>query len=254
MLFIQNRYYARYYRIIQHAQQRKTTDTYTEIHHILPRSMGGTDDADNLVSLTAREHLVCHMLLPKFTSGDAQKSMYYAIHRMTNKSDGEKIKTSRLFEFYRKMHSLAVSEDKRNDPNNGFKKTKGMTHAEIFGVERSQEIRDAIRKSNSTRGISQQTKDKIAATQKQRYENNPKLRVKKPFTAEHKENLRLARVALVNSGELIYNWTHPVHGDFTGTRQELKNAYPDHKIRISELGKVIDPNGNVSSHRQWRLK
>lgn len=35
----------------------------TERHHILPRSMGGTDDWDNLVRLSLRDHEHAHLLL-----------------------------------------------------------------------------------------------------------------------------------------------------------------------------------------------
>ena len=39
--------------------------SYFEEHHILPRCLGGKDDADNLVLLTAREHFIAHRLLCK---------------------------------------------------------------------------------------------------------------------------------------------------------------------------------------------
>lgn len=35
---------------------------YVEIHHILPRSLGGTDDFDNLVEVLPEEHIFLHML------------------------------------------------------------------------------------------------------------------------------------------------------------------------------------------------
>ena len=38
---------------------------YTEKHHILPRSLGGSDDKSNIVELSAREHYICHLLLTK---------------------------------------------------------------------------------------------------------------------------------------------------------------------------------------------
>lgn len=38
---------------------------YTETHHIVPKCMGGTDNKDNLVELSAREHFICHYLLAK---------------------------------------------------------------------------------------------------------------------------------------------------------------------------------------------
>ena len=35
-------------------------DGYGEIHHIIPVCVGGTDDTENLVKLTAKEHFVAH--------------------------------------------------------------------------------------------------------------------------------------------------------------------------------------------------
>ena len=36
---------------------------YTHIHHIIPRHMGGTDDADNLVEVTVEQHALLHKQL-----------------------------------------------------------------------------------------------------------------------------------------------------------------------------------------------
>jgi hypothetical protein len=38
---------------------------YYERHHVLPKCMGGKDTSDNLIYLTAREHLLAHWLLMK---------------------------------------------------------------------------------------------------------------------------------------------------------------------------------------------
>lgn len=45
--------------------KNRILDEYTEIHHIIPKCMGGTDDSDNLVKLTPEEHYVAHQLLAK---------------------------------------------------------------------------------------------------------------------------------------------------------------------------------------------
>lgn len=34
-----------------------------ETHHIIPKSFGGSDNEDNLINLTLREHYVAHLLL-----------------------------------------------------------------------------------------------------------------------------------------------------------------------------------------------
>lgn len=40
-------------------------DEYVEKHHIVPRCLGGTNNKNNLVSLSYREHFICHWLLCK---------------------------------------------------------------------------------------------------------------------------------------------------------------------------------------------
>lgn len=58
-------YAAVYNQLVKHAKSRIAPNEYCERHHILPKSLGGKDVADNLVLLTAREHYVAHRLLWK---------------------------------------------------------------------------------------------------------------------------------------------------------------------------------------------
>jgi hypothetical protein len=53
-----------YKRIVDRAKEREL-DVYTEMHHVIPRCMGGTEDPDNIVKLTPEEHYICHLLLAK---------------------------------------------------------------------------------------------------------------------------------------------------------------------------------------------
>ena len=73
-----------YDQIIDRAKQRKLKG-YREKHHITPKCIGGSNDSNNLVELTAREHFVCHQLLifiyPK------SKKMAYAFWGMCNQVD-----------------------------------------------------------------------------------------------------------------------------------------------------------------------
>lgn len=53
-----------YEELVELGKTRKLGKTeYSERHHILPRCMGGTDGDDNLVTFTALEHIVAHILL-----------------------------------------------------------------------------------------------------------------------------------------------------------------------------------------------
>lgn len=67
-MFLDNKYTNIYYQIISRAQARlykKSKSDGYQRHHIIPKSIGGTDDTDNLVMLTYKEHRVCHCLLIK---------------------------------------------------------------------------------------------------------------------------------------------------------------------------------------------
>lgn len=52
---------------------------YTEDHHIIPRAEGGPDSCDNLVTFTAREHYVAHLLLGYIYD---DYKMWRAVHMM----------------------------------------------------------------------------------------------------------------------------------------------------------------------------
>ena len=57
MLFTANKYTRWYYDIIDRAKTRiLSANNYYEKHHIIPKSLGGSNSADNLVNLSAREH------------------------------------------------------------------------------------------------------------------------------------------------------------------------------------------------------
>ena len=91
MIFIDNKYTRWYFNIIAAANSRNISQyTYTEIHHIIPKSLGGTNLKNNLVNLTAKEHFVCHRLLTRMTAGAAKRKMVYAQNMMLAKTPDQK--------------------------------------------------------------------------------------------------------------------------------------------------------------------
>ena len=119
-MFIQNKYYGIYTRLIARATSRQLTTRneaksilgYVERHHIIPVSMGGKDSSDNLVFLTPREHFVCHMLLVRITSGQNHKKMIFAMNKMLNSSDNQQRHnpTSHQYKKMREDFSKHISE------------------------------------------------------------------------------------------------------------------------------------------------
>lgn len=91
-----------YFDIIDRAKHRgldKTKyDNYHEIHHIIPKCMGGSNDKDNLVMLTAKEHFVCHLLLEKMYPQEKglKLAAYKLIHGNKEFLDNIKITTKTI--------------------------------------------------------------------------------------------------------------------------------------------------------------
>ena len=114
-----NKYSKLYYKITSNAKQR-FTEGYTELHHIIPQSMGGSNDKENLVELTAREHFICHWLLVKMTEGKDRSKMLYALNGMKAENRYQqryhtKI-TARVYEKYRIEHAHNHSETMKGKP------------------------------------------------------------------------------------------------------------------------------------------
>lgn len=91
MIFIDNKYTKWYYNIINNAFARTNNTTYTESHHIIPKSLGGSNNPDNLINLTAKEHYICHRLLPRMLVGAQQKKMQYALYCITHVRNKQQI-------------------------------------------------------------------------------------------------------------------------------------------------------------------
>lgn len=83
---------------------------YFEVHHKLPKSLGGTDEQNNLVKLTAREHYIAHLLLVNIHKANsfAYGKMLYAFNCMrwgrVNGNRSFKF-NSRLYQAMKKQYS-----------------------------------------------------------------------------------------------------------------------------------------------------
>jgi len=71
-----------YNQIVDRAKNRDLINQYVEKHHIIPRCMGGSDEKQNIASLTAREHYICHWLLTRIYP--ANTKLGYAFWAMSN--------------------------------------------------------------------------------------------------------------------------------------------------------------------------
>lgn len=99
-----------YKNLIDAGKNRGIPEGYKEVHHIIPKSFGGSDDPENLVALTAREHFVAHRLLAKMYPNSG---MAHAVYKMacSNLTMKRFKVTSRVYEQLRKDHAQRVSTD-----------------------------------------------------------------------------------------------------------------------------------------------
>lgn len=114
--------------LIKHAKMQKIeTNQYVEVHHIIPRSLNGSDDNSNLVSLTARQHYIAHMLLVKIAEMhndlNEYKKMLYAFNCMKwGRIDGKRAfkYNSRLYQQLKeKFSELRITMMSTNNPMHG---------------------------------------------------------------------------------------------------------------------------------------
>lgn len=147
--FKENKYTKWYYSIVNSATQRgwkrNTANIYVEEHHIIPKSIGGTNEPNNLVILTAREHFICHWLLTKMVHDSKKYPMYRALHKMSQKCSEQRILTSSQYEIARKYNSLYM---KYNNPTKRPEVKKKLSDAKI-GKKLSSVTREKQSKNNA---------------------------------------------------------------------------------------------------------
>ena len=120
-----------YYSIIESARNETLNGNreigYYEKHHILPKSLGGSNDYKNLVKLTAREHFICHWLLVKmYEKGTLERfKMLCAFSRMRSTNENHKrYINSRAYEYlrieYANSMSLVMSKKQKGKLNSQY--------------------------------------------------------------------------------------------------------------------------------------
>jgi ribosomal protein L37AE/L43A len=183
-MYLNNKYTKTYYNIVNRASQR-TLDGYTETHHIIPRSLGGSDDPNNLVVLTAREHFLCHWLLTKMVKGKRKQwSMINALGMMmwSENDNQERYRiNARLYEQLKQKHSDMKSWAMTGERNPQYGKKWSEERKQAFKEKRakqapmSEEAREKIRQSRLGKTWDDDYKKRMSDIKKVQNagENNP---------------------------------------------------------------------------------
>lgn len=193
-------YQSHYEKLISKAKSRTELLEYSEKHHIIPKSLGGSNAKSNIVALTGREHFLAHMLLAKIHG----KGLWQAARMMQNKSkvQPERMSNSRLYEMARREWAKYASTQKRPE-----------------------HVGEAIRKARTGSKASDETKAKMSAVRKGRPRDGDPTKWK--HSEEAKEKMRATHIAL-NAGSRLPR----MYGD------ENPMKRPENRAKISEAKKA----------------
>jgi|GEM_PF-3362454 len=240
--------YARIYgEFIENRRLREPGLTgYVEKHHILPRSIGGGNEAENLIRLTAEDHFFAHLLLAKIHGG----AMWAALHAMCV---GRKHPGSRYLKRMRKhvakarelaglRHSKAMKGRFVGEMHPMFgrpcselskQKTREI-HASGRGPMSSEEARRKVSESLKGRVFSEDHRRKIAETktgQKRSLESRRKQSEAMKGRGHSPEAIEKMRAAHIG-----------------------RKKSPEHieKMRAANLGKVLSKETKEKISKRWR--
>jgi hypothetical protein len=109
------KYLTWYEQLVAKAKSRPLLDGYVERHHVVPVSLGGSNNTENIITLTAREHYIAHLLLWRMTlDKKSHNKMTMALHVMVNGSGNKKqdrnyLIPSRIYESARRSFVQAMT-------------------------------------------------------------------------------------------------------------------------------------------------
>ena len=168
-----NNYKLKYKTFIESRRHRplKAEKGY-EIHHILPRSLGGRDTIANKVKLTCREHFIAHRMLAKMYRGQKKAKMLYAINRMMTPARC-KI-TSRTYQLLKEEWIEQMKKDWK-DPKGARRQAHKKIGPKIKKLWDDKDYREKL--SQSHIAYYQNNKEEYSNRMKERWKN-PDLRKK----------------------------------------------------------------------------
>lgn len=150
---------------------------YRELHHIIPRCMGGTNTKDNLVYLTAEEHFVAHKLLSKMYPNEYKLILAIAAMQRSSKNQ---VRNNKIFGKLRDK----IAEASRSIPI-------------------SEESRLARIKSNTGQKRTEETKRNISESLKGR-KNTPESNAKRAFWSSNRLNTEETKKKMSESAKLCW--------------------------------------------------
>lgn len=170
-----------YNSLIESAIINPKPDTYKETHHIVPKCMGGENNKENLVKLTAKQHFIAHWLLYKIYKTSKLAHAWYSMCRIGKGQDQRRI-NSKYFSYAAKCRSKVLSEDMCGSNNRFYGKKHTEKTCLILAEKASKQWKGVPKTKEHSDKISEALRNK-------------------PKSKEHREKLK-GRVMLQNKETL----------------------------------------------------
>ncbi len=189
--------YSEHYRRLIERSFGRIPDGYSERHHVEPRCLGGDDEEDNIVDLTAEEHYLAHELLVKMNPGHV--GLGASLMWMTASNDKQP-RRNKVCGWARRAFAAALSDARKGKPLSeatraaALARHKGSKHtpehnakiaAAHRGKKHTDEYKAAMSAARKGKPLSQATRDAALAYHKGR-----------KHTPEHN-----AKIAAANTGQ-----------------------------------------------------
>lgn len=209
-------------------------DEYHETHHIIPKCMGGTNDADNLIDLFAREHFIAHQLLSQENPNNA--ALVYAYGCMAWASNDNQERYEVTPEEYEKAR-IALSESMKGKP-------------------KSEEQKRKLSESKKGKPVSEATKKKLSESLRGREftdehkSNLSKALINRQFSDEHKSNISKSK-----TGRQLSDSEKAARikvGDMNRGRKHSEESKA--KISASQKGKVVSEESKAKMSKSAKIR
>ena len=206
---VNQHYYTRYEKFIG-SLRNQAVDGYSEVHHVVPVSMGGSNDKDNLIALTARQHYVAHWMLAKACGGSAARAFFM----MSNFGKYGTV-NSTTYDKARKEYAKQVSLQMKEQPN---------------VPEFTEEHREKLRQAKLGTKLTDEHKAKVGQAQ-----------IGRKLSEETKRKISEAKKGIATRGS---GWSHSEE-----TKMKMKQSQ-QFKKDVLEGAELQDADGNVMTQEE----
>lgn len=208
--------YQRLYDDIVRKGQNRILEGYSEKHHIIPRCLGGTNEASNLVSLTPEEHYICHLLLVKIYPGNV--GLVRAAMFLTSSSN-DSPRNNKMYGWLKRKYSESI---------------KGSGNPNYNGIARKKYIEEHGIPKTSKDYITKEWRDNIS---KRMLGNKNPIAGVKPWN--HPRATDYSKSVWMKADEIYQIWTNNSKPSYCRLYTLVNNIY------YTNESKVIGPYMNI---------